>query len=285
MIRKAVLAAVAAASVAGAAALRFELETGPRPSGESSQGSAPTLDVSQDQERMRPRSRLVEIREARLSPRRVTAGGKVVATARLVSVGSLPVRGPITIEADVRTVSVPFGPLAPGEEVLVRAEFVARANVRARIALSADEGPFSAAPFVVGFHVAGASATAKAQVVSPLQHVPGLEIEAVDVGERLRLEVVVENTGTDEETSGVVRLTGSGGESLVEQEIPRLAPGARATIALRPPGARVRRAPGILHAVVEAVRRPAGFRETIEDRWPLVLDPPPDPGRRDGARR
>ena len=280
MFRKAVLAAF----VAGAAALTVALEVGPRAPRESSQGSAPTLDVPLDQGRMRPRSRLVEIREARLSPRRVTAGGKVVATARLVSVGNLPVRGPITIETDARTVSVPFGPLAPGEEVLVRAELVARANVRAMLAVSADEGTFSAARFVVGFHVAGASATATAQVVSPLQHVPGLEIEAVEVGERLRLDVSVENTGTDEEASGVIRLAGPGGESLVEQEIPRLAPGARATIALRPAGARLRRVSG-LHAVVEAVRRPAGFRETIEDRWPLVLDPPPDPGRRDGARR
>jgi hypothetical protein len=226
-------------------------------------------------EAVRPRSRRVEIREVRLSPRRVTTGGRVVATARLVSVGSLPVRGPITLETEAGAVNVPFGPLAPGEEVVVRTELVARATKRARLARAADEGPYLASSFVVDFHVAGVSTTASAQIVSPLQHVPGLEIVAVEKASRI--DVTVENTGTDEERSGFVRIVGPGHESLTEQPLPRLAAGERATIALGPRG-------GALQVTVEAFRRPPGFRETVEDRRPLVLDPP-DPVRRHGARR
>jgi CARDB len=121
-------------------------------------------------------------------------------------------------------------------------------------------------------------------VVPAHERAPTSRIVSVSATDRLRALVTVENLGPDDEHDARVRLVLPGGRVLGETRVPALASGERTALEVSgvPDAGEVRRA---LRVALELVRQPNGFHETVEDRWPLVLDPASSSTPRGGSRR
>jgi hypothetical protein len=303
----------AAAQVAAVAALAFgydarltsaevrraleggELAARPRPRA----GEAAVLEPASVLERLRPRARAVVLRDVRVVPFGVPEGEPARIKALMISVGRLPARGDLVATLPGGSeVRAPYGPLAPGEEREVELELVPRSTgsrVRSR---TADGGVLDASPAAVTLCARSCAAIVGLAVLPPYQRSPALRIVRASVTGTLRVSVLVENTGPEVERSAWVKLAAGSGRDprsgwegaepprWPEVPVPVLACGERAHLELDASWLSRPGAPAtVVEVGVELLRRPTGFRETLEDRRTLTIDPRP-PGRmRVGAER
>jgi len=288
----------AAAEAAAAAALAFAFDpslgaadlvrafaAGPIASRATARGAEPSrLSVPLLLDTLRPRSRTAVVRDARVLPAHVPSGEPARLAFTVRAVGRLPARGPIAVEGGGARLLVPFGSLAPGESRELEAELVLRAQGRPDPVRTLDGGVLAASPVVLVLRAERDFATVACDVVPPHQRSCALRLVRVAVHQGLALEATVENAGPEAEESAEVRLVAPGGRVLGRTPLAPLAAGERQTVELEA-APEPEDAASALHAVLEVARRPAGFRETVEERWPLALDPAPSPTRRNATRR
>ena len=284
----------AAALVAGAAALAFgydrEITTreltaalagGARVDAREGFVGPATLDARALLERLRPRSRAFALEDARVLPGLVPAGERATARVTVLACGRNPARGSVAVAVPGSApLTLPFGPLEPGERAVLEGELVPHAGSFAPVR-SRDGGLVPGAPLEATFRSGPCETRARFLAVPGDQRPPGLRLVRVEAAVGLRLEVVVENTSVVPEASGLVRLV-LGKDTLGEASVPELAPGRRARIAL------VGRVPSgtasPVDARLEVVRRPKGFHESVESSVPVRLDTLGAPAPRRRAR-
>ncbi|MBI3724710.1 hypothetical protein HY251_12250 [bacterium] len=248
------------------------------------------LDARALQERLRPRSRAFALRGARVTPAHVPAGERAWARVSVLASGRLPARGTIEVALGTGASSDPvrlrlrFGPLEPCESVELEGELSPSRVVPARPLRTPGGGALVASPLVATFRAGGNEEKARFDIVPPDQSPPGARLLSLEVERGLLVRATIENAAAREETDAFARLVATNGSVLAETSAPALRRGESATLALQ---GRVagEAEPGPADAWLEVGRRPRGFKESVEARVLLALDPAGAPLARRSRRR